>query len=90
MSVPVSWFLNRNLKDFGYPEIVDELKRHNCTLIPSFDGALERIRSSLGKHARSRVAASGPAKFLFLSHRSLPLEELREKPPESPGQDAGD
>jgi predicted nucleic acid-binding protein len=34
---PVSCFLNRNSKDFDNPDIVDELDRHNCKMIPRFD-----------------------------------------------------
>ena len=40
-----SCFPNRNSKDFDDPDIVDELKRHSCTLIPRFDDGLEHVRS---------------------------------------------
>jgi predicted nucleic acid-binding protein len=32
-----SCFLNRNLKDFDNPDIVDELDKNNCKMIPRFD-----------------------------------------------------
>ena len=50
----VGCFLNRNSKDFEDPDIIDELKRHKCTLIPRFDHGLEYVRSHLTKE-------SGPA-----------------------------
>jgi hypothetical protein len=45
---PVSCFLNRD-KHFANPVIRSELERHNCTLIPGFDGGLARIRNHLAK-----------------------------------------
>jgi hypothetical protein len=30
-------FLNRNSKDFDHPDIIDELQRFNCRMIPRFD-----------------------------------------------------
>ena len=44
---PKSCFLNRNSKDFDDPDIVDELKRHACTLIPRFDDGLEYVRTHM-------------------------------------------
>ena len=32
-----SCFLNRNSRDFDIPDIVDELARHNCRMVPRFD-----------------------------------------------------
>jgi predicted nucleic acid-binding protein len=46
-AAPQSCFLNRNSKDFDDPDIVDELKRHGCTLIPRFDHGLDYIRSHI-------------------------------------------
>lgn len=40
-------FLNRNSKDFSKPDIVDELNRHACRLIPRFDHGVEYIRSRI-------------------------------------------
>ncbi|MUG94394.1 PIN domain-containing protein [Scytonema sp. UIC 10036] len=40
-------FLNRNSKDFDSPDIVDELKRLNCKMIPTFDGGYAFIQSRL-------------------------------------------
>lgn len=51
---PDSCFLNRNSKDFDDPDIVDELKRHTCTLIPRFDDGLAHVRSHIKR-------AGGPA-----------------------------
>lgn len=42
-----SCFLNRNSRDFNDPDIVDELKRRGCTLIPRFDDGLRHIHSRL-------------------------------------------
>jgi hypothetical protein len=33
----ISCFLNRNSKDFDNPDIVDELNKNNCSMIPRFD-----------------------------------------------------
>jgi hypothetical protein len=49
---PQSCFLNRNSKDFDDPDIVDELKRHACKLIPRFDRGLEYVRSHMEKEGR--------------------------------------
>ena len=46
-AAPESCFLNRNSKDFDDPDIVDELKRHGCTLIPRFDDGLEYVRNHM-------------------------------------------
>lgn len=44
-----SCFLNRNSKDFDDPDIVEELKRYTCTMIPSFDHGLKFVRSRVGE-----------------------------------------
>jgi predicted nucleic acid-binding protein len=44
---PVSCFLNRNSKDFDNPDIVDELDRNNCKMIPRFDHGLGFIQARL-------------------------------------------
>lgn len=46
---PASCFLNRNSRDFDDPDIVDELKRRACTLIPRFDDGLRHVRSHIEK-----------------------------------------
>ena len=43
----VSCFLNRNSKDFDNPDIVDELDRHNCKMIPRFDHGYGFIQARL-------------------------------------------
>lgn len=43
----VSCFLNRNSKDFDNPDIVDELERHNCKMIPRFDHGYGFIQARL-------------------------------------------
>lgn len=40
-------FLNRNSKDFDSPDIVDELIRWNCRMIPRFDHGYQFLRSHL-------------------------------------------
>jgi predicted nucleic acid-binding protein len=40
-------FLNRNSKDFGNPDIIDELKQLNCRMIPRFDRGYSFIQSQL-------------------------------------------
>ncbi len=40
-----SCFLNRNSRDFDSPDIVDELAKHNCRMIPLFDDGERYIRS---------------------------------------------
>lgn len=40
-------FLNKNSKDFDNPDIVRELKKLNCRMIPRFDRGLDFIRSQL-------------------------------------------
>lgn len=43
----VSCFLNRNSKDFDNPDIVDQLNRFNCRMIPRFDHGYGFIKSQL-------------------------------------------
>jgi predicted nucleic acid-binding protein len=40
-------FLNRNSKDFDSPDIVDELNRFNCKMIPRFDHGYSFLQSQL-------------------------------------------
>jgi len=44
-----SCFLNKNIKDFGAPDILSELARYNCQLIPQFDQGLNYIQKQLGQ-----------------------------------------
>ncbi|MBX3050566.1 MAG: DUF4935 domain-containing protein [Caldilineaceae bacterium] len=48
--VQMSCFLNRNSRDFDIPDIVDEMARHGCRMIPRFDDGERYIhsRSSVG------------------------------------------
>jgi len=39
-----SCFLNRNSKDFDDPDIVEELKRKNCKLLPRFDSGYDYVQ----------------------------------------------
>jgi len=41
----IACFLNRNSKDFDNPDIVDELNRFNCRMIPRFDHGYNFIQS---------------------------------------------
>jgi len=41
---PISCFLNRNSKDFDNPDIVDELDRNNCRMIPRFDHVMPSFK----------------------------------------------
>jgi len=38
-------FLNRNSKDFDSPDIIDELRKRNCRMIPRFDHGYSFIQS---------------------------------------------
>lgn len=40
-------FLNKNSKDFDNPDIVEELDKFNCRMIPRFDHGLSFIQSQL-------------------------------------------
>ena len=40
----IGCFLNRNSKDFDDPDIVEELKKKNCKLLPRFDSGYDYIR----------------------------------------------
>ncbi|MDA0866451.1 MAG: PIN domain-containing protein, partial [Cyanobacteria bacterium] len=40
-------FLNRNSKDFDSPDIINELRRLNCRMIPRFDRGYSFIQSQL-------------------------------------------
>jgi hypothetical protein len=40
-------FLNRNSKDFDSPDIIDELRKLNCRMIPRFDRGYSFIQSQL-------------------------------------------
>ena len=42
---PIACFLNRNTKDFDNPDIVDELSKYNCRMIPRFDDGYGFIKS---------------------------------------------
>lgn len=42
-----SCFLNRNSKDFDNPDIVDELNKNNCIMIPRFDHGYGFIQARL-------------------------------------------
>jgi len=42
-----SCFLNRNSRDFDSPDIVDELKKFQCKMIPRFDHGYNFIQSQL-------------------------------------------
>ena len=44
-----SCFLNRNVKDFDDPAVVDELTAKTCRVIGAFTGGLEFIKSQLPK-----------------------------------------
>jgi predicted nucleic acid-binding protein len=44
---PVSCFLNRNSKDFDNPDIVDELDKYYCKMIPRFDHGYDFIQARL-------------------------------------------
>lgn len=43
----IACFLNRNSKDFDSPDIVDELNRFTCRMIPRFDHGYAFIQSQL-------------------------------------------
>lgn len=43
----IACFLNRNTRDFDNPDIVDELNRFNCRMIPKFNDGYNFIRSQL-------------------------------------------
>lgn len=43
----VACFLNRNSRDFDSPDIVNELNKFNCRMIPRFDRGYEFIQSQL-------------------------------------------
>jgi predicted nucleic acid-binding protein len=42
-----SCFLNKNTKDFDNPDIVDELNKYNCKMIPRFDHGYSFIQAQL-------------------------------------------
>lgn len=42
-----SCFLNRNSRDFDNPDIVDELDKNNCKMIPRFDDGLRLVQTRL-------------------------------------------
>jgi predicted nucleic acid-binding protein len=44
---PVGCFLNRNSKDFDNPDIVDELDKNHCKIIPRFDHGDDFIQARL-------------------------------------------
>ncbi|GAB1545313.1 hypothetical protein NUACC21_79890 [Scytonema sp. NUACC21] len=43
----VACFLNRNSRDFDSPDIINELNKFNCRMIPRFDRGYEFIQSQL-------------------------------------------
>lgn len=42
---PICCFLNKNSKDFDTPDIVDELAKYNCRMIPRFDDGLRFVQT---------------------------------------------
>ena len=44
----IACFLNRNSRDFDSPDIVNELNKFNCRMIPRFDHGYDFIQSQLG------------------------------------------
>jgi len=44
---PAACFLNKNTKDFDNPDIVDELNKHNCKMIPRFDHGFSFVQAHL-------------------------------------------
>lgn len=42
-----SCFLNKNTKDFDNPDIVEELDRHHCKMLPRFDQGYDFIRRQI-------------------------------------------
>lgn len=46
-NLSASCFLNKNSKDFDNPDIVDELNKNNCTMIPRFDHGYGFIQARL-------------------------------------------
>jgi len=42
---PQACFLNRNFKDFDSPDIIDELSKFNCRMIPRFDHGLSFLQA---------------------------------------------
>jgi hypothetical protein len=42
-----AYFLNKNSKDFDSPDIVQELNKLNCRMIPRFDHGFDFMRSQL-------------------------------------------
>lgn len=49
-----SCFLNRNARDFDDPDIVEELRTHDCKLIARFDDGLEHVRHHIPHDDASR------------------------------------
>lgn len=47
VAVMQSCFLNKDSKDFDDQSIVDELRSHNCMLLPRFDSGYDFIRKAL-------------------------------------------
>lgn len=45
-----SCFLNRNTRDFDDPDLVAELRRHGCKMLPRFDSGHQYIIASLPEH----------------------------------------
>ena len=44
-----SYFLNRNVKDFDEPNIVEQLKSYGCKLLASFDNGLHHVKGQLSR-----------------------------------------
>ena len=44
-SPSICCFLNKNSKDFDNPDIVDELAKYNCRMIPRFDDGLRFVQT---------------------------------------------
>ncbi len=74
-----SCFLNRNAKDFDNPDIVDELARKNCRMIPRFDDGFQFVQTQLQFGGKVQVADPMYADFDYRAahkHSSEHYDEI--------------
>jgi len=49
-----SCFLNKNSKDFDNPNLIDELAKHGCKLLPRFDAGWEFVQSQVKRRSTKK------------------------------------
>ena len=55
LAIRPNCFLNRNSKDFLTADIQEELRKHECLVIPSFDDGVRFVQTQISEHHEARA-----------------------------------